>query len=426
MKAKSKKLTVSDMMGMREKYPKKCTEMLSSLSPLPQDFPPNLSLTVLHQTLNTAAEGMVCAARPKKWLPNSEVRALSEAQRLIRNQLRATDDPNLLAELRGKRRMLLKQIHKITKAVAFQHIDELVQEVEKHKNEARMFKAVQVLRCVDKHPLVVHDTDGKYISTAADKAEEIASFFGTQLSEADLGSLAQFSGPPRPLLSPISTQEVMAGMKKLNNDRACGPDGILAEQYKYGGKMFATKMATIYNQVFEKHLPVETNTGILIPLAKPGKPAGPCSSLRPVTLLNTVRKLFSLIVLFRIRPKLEKEIANFQAGFRPDRSTTEIVLAKRWLISVVCTYEVELYLLGMDLSRAFDRINRGKLMECVDNDARLDEDDRRLVRYLMADMHLRVRVSGVLSSELLSNVGAPQGSSLVGMQQGYRALAFQT
>lgn len=79
---------------------------------------------------------------------------------------------------------------------------------------------------------------------------------------------------------------------------------------------------------------------------------------------------------------------------------------------MVCSFDVVLYKLGIDLSHAFDTVDRQKLMETLEEDTNLNEDDCRLVRYLLSDVTLSVRVSQTSSSPFLSNAGVPEGDGL--------------
>lgn len=46
-----------------------------------------------------------------------------------------------------------------------------------------------------------------------------------------------------------------------------------------------------------------------------GKPKGSAANLRPITLLNTIQKLLSIIALTIIRPDIEKYLSVNQLGF---------------------------------------------------------------------------------------------------------------
>ena len=63
-------------------------------------------------------------------------------------------------------------------------------------------------------------------------------------------------------------------------------------------------------------------------VTKPGKPK---PNLRPIILLNTLRKVLSLITLDRIRPSIKKYLSHSQSGFRPEQSTSDVVWTHRWL-----------------------------------------------------------------------------------------------
>ncbi|XP_065197641.1 uncharacterized protein LOC135829165 [Sycon ciliatum] len=62
------------------------------------------------------------------------------------------------------------------------------------------------------------------------------------------------------------------------------------------------------------------------------------------------------------------------------------------------------------MSRAFDTIRRGQLMDVVQRF--LEEDEVRLIRYLISDTNLAVRLGTETSSSFSTNIGTPQGDSL--------------
>ena len=83
------------------------------------------------------------------------------------------------------------------------------------------------------------------------------------------------------------------------------------------------------------------------------------------------------------------------------------------LISVVLRKHHEFYKMGIDMSSAFDTIKRSTILLLLE-DAGCSEDDIRLVRLLMANTKIRVRVNSTLSAEFISTDGAFQGDSLSG------------
>ena len=70
--------------------------------------------------------------------------------------------------------------------------------------------------------------------------------------------------------------------------------------------------------------------------------------------------------------------------------------------------------MGIDMSSAFDTIRRTTILELL-VEADCDEDDIRIVRLLLANTKLRIKVNGTLSLEFQSLLGAFQGDCLSGL-----------
>ena len=123
-------------------------------------------------------------------------------------------------------------------------------------------------------------------------------------------------------------EEIETAAKRLKNNKSPGVDNINAELLKYGPNELHGEMANIFNRIAATgEIPTEIQQGILIPIPKPGKPAGPPGNLRPIILLSTIRKILSICMITRIHDKLNSVIPNSQAAYRPGRSTTEHVFA---------------------------------------------------------------------------------------------------
>ena len=54
----------------------------------------------------------------------------------------------------------------------------------------------------------------------------------------------------------------------------------------------------------------------MTPLAKPGKPRGPVTSLRPIVPQDTIRKALPILIMKRITPAVEPHFGQTQSGFR--------------------------------------------------------------------------------------------------------------
>ena len=117
--------------------------------------------------------------------------------------------------------------------------------------------------------------------------------------------------------------------------------------------------------MFDQHTALESlGIGTLIVRQKPKKPLGPPSSLRTIVLLNSTRKVISLVALHHIQEKVNTFTGASQGGFKQGRSSADLVWAQRTLIATVQCRQWDFHKMGIDMSRGFDTIKRGKAL-CV-------------------------------------------------------------
>ena len=238
----------------------------------------------------------------------------------------------------------------------------------------------------------------------------MSEWFYSQFNQHQIQGIRNEDITKGPLIFPITIPEVEKALHRLNNNRASGPDKIAGELWKYSASAVSTSLASIFNQALQEGQPLDLGQGVLIPIQKPNKPPGPLTSIRPIVLLSTIRKALSLIVLTRIIDKVNNYIGISQSGFRPKRSTADVVWCDRWLAAIGQRYEWSCHLLGIDMSRAFDTINRQKLLTVVKNI--VDSDEERMIQLLLANTTLAVRIGEQTGKPFETNIGTPQGDSL--------------
>ena len=73
--------------------------------------------------------------------------------------------------------------------------------------------------------------------------------------------------------------------------------------------------------------------------------------------------------------------------------------------------DIEIDITGIDMSAAFDTIDRKQLLQLLTN--LVTEDEKRIIQFLLSNTTLNVKVSGANTEEpFLTNIGTPQGDSL--------------
>ena len=137
-------------------------------------------------------------------------------------------------------------------------------------------------------------------------------------------------------------------------------------------------------------------------------------NLRPINLLPIIRKILSKIGLKRSEGEISSYIPETQSAYRTGRMTTDIVWAYRWILAKVQEYEITVYVTGIDMSSAFDTMERNKLLEVVKQF--MSEDNQRILRVLLSETSVEIRIKGAKTNAFKSNIGGPQGDSFSGPQ----------
>ena len=84
-------------------------------------------------------------------------------------------------------------------------------------------------------------------------------------------------------------------------------------------------------------------------------------------MLNTIRKILSDITLSIIREKIDNYLSPSQSAYRRGRSTSDAIWAYRFIAAKVQLYkDLQVNIIGVDMSSAFDIIKREPLMKVIE------------------------------------------------------------
>jgi len=136
-----------------------------------------------------------------------------------------------------------------------------------------------------------------------------------------------------------------------------------------------------------------------------------CSNFRVITLLNIAYKVLSGI-LYNILAEYAEEIRwEYQCGFRANRSTTDQIFAIRQTHEKAYEYNIHLHILYTDFKRAFDSVNRGRML----NDLMMLGIPKKLVQLIsvtMAGSKATVKVDNQYTSTFPITSDVRQGDAL--------------
>ncbi len=365
--------------------------------------------------LTKSAEETIGYNKPQKKgeVNDNELRELSKKQKDIHMSIMTENDSTRVDKLRKERKKLQQKIQKKLTAKREQEIDKIIQDVENAKDDVRMFKAVNSIKRKRYENPTVHDKEGKNATTPGQVYKIVTEHFKNVFYKEGESFIERHTGPPKPLNKPISGSEITKTTNTMSNNK--GYVNIPMELVKYAPPSAHNKIAEILNNVFEKHIDVDTGSAALVPLQKPPpKKKGPVKNLRPINLLPAIRKILSKLALRRAEGGITEYLSYTQCAYLKGRSTTVIVWAYRWLLAKVQVCEITIYVTGIDMSSAFDTIHRDELLEI--SKQFLDEDGQRILRVLLSNTSIEIRIKGAKTEPIETNIGGPQGDSYSGPQ----------
>ena len=147
-------------------------------------------------------------------------------------------------------------------------------------------------------------------------------------------------------------ETIIAGaIKKQARGKAPGPDGVRAESFN---REQAALISELWKRIVQEGvMPKFVNYTLIYPIHKKGGATKP-ENFRPISLLNTVVKIFELAVLDKYREDLLRTIPHEQFGFRPKVSALDQVEVMMSQVSQTKKENGQAFVLFYDLQNAFD------------------------------------------------------------------------
>jgi exonuclease III len=215
----------------------------------------------------------------------------------------------------------------------------------------------------------VKSKDGVLLKESAQIRGRWAEHFEGVLNQAsnfDMSILDEI--PQRDINMRLATlptlEEVILSIKQITSGKAPGPDGIPPDVFKHGGLATAEKLHILFTQIWEEgEVPQDFKDADMIHLYKNKGDIKCCDNHRGISLLCIAGKIFARLILNRLFDHADNLgiIPESQCGFYPGRGTTDMNFAIRLLQEKCRLYSKDLYLLFIDLTKAFDTIDRQAL-----------------------------------------------------------------
>nr|VZI00205.1 unnamed protein product [Spirometra erinaceieuropaei] len=209
---------------------------------------------------------------------------------------------------------------------------------------------------------------------------------------------------------PPSLQETIRAVQQLSSGKAPGSDVIPAEVYKHGGPHLMDHLTALFHEMWRQgEVPQDFIDATIVHLNKRKGNRQACDNHRGISLLNIAGKIFARILLNRLNNHLEQGLLpESQCGFRCHRGTTDMIFAARQLQEKCQEMRTHLYSTFVDLTKAFDTVNREGLWKIMQKFG-CPERFTHMVRQLHDGMMARVTDNGAVSEAFAVTNGVTQG-----------------
>ena len=202
---------------------------------------------------------------------------------------------------------------------------------------------------------------------------------------------------------PISPGEVDDARKSMNSNKAAGVDGVAPGILKLLTDEWIVIITFLFNLVFSAIYPAQWTLTKVFNIFKKGNRFDP-NNYRGISILVALGKLYDLVLCKRFmlwyNPKYE------QAGAQKNRGCEEQILTLRLLIDIARKSKRTLYITFIDYVKAYDKVNRYKLLQILDSKG----CGSKFLKALASSLH---NSSGVIGSETFqATAGVRQGASM--------------
>ena len=204
------------------------------------------------------------------------------------------------------------------------HLTAVCEEIEEHQQRNRtkdMFATVNRLtKQACPSVKMVKSESGENLTEQAEIMNRWKNYCETLYSTCEPIEEMKLDGEREPT---PTYEEVEKAIKSMRTGKAEGPDEIPVELLKLGGETVTGAMHTMITYVWKTGIwPDNWTRSTFVTLFKKGDPTV-CANYRTISLISHASKVLLKVILDRMRDKVEFEVAEEQAGFRPNRGTTE-------------------------------------------------------------------------------------------------------
>jgi Reverse transcriptase (RNA-dependent DNA polymerase) len=214
---------------------------------------------------------------------------------------------------------------------------------------------------------------------------------------------------------PFTISELADLIKSAKSGSAPGPDELSYEYFKLitSNQVLQVILKLLNLSLLHNLWPQENNEGTIILLLKKDSYNGNPQDLRPITLLQILRKLFTGMLTKRMADILYTNniLKGNNYGFAPGKSTNDVISIYKHAIDHSKLKKKSLFAVALDIEKAYDTVPEIAMilsLKRVGASAHLI----KIILMLHNDRHLRVLTASGLTENFTPSTGLPQGDKI--------------
>ena len=151
----------------------------------------------------------------------------------------------------------------------------------------------------------------------------------------------------------------------LKNNKASGNNQLPAEVFKSDPALSADILHPLFCMIWDNDIiPTTWCEGNIIILPKKGDLTN-CNNWTGITLLSILSKIFSKIIIARIKTSVDNKLRSEQTGFRKRKGCCDQVFVLRNIIKQCTEWQRQLIINLIDFEKVFDSIHRESLWKIL-------------------------------------------------------------
>ncbi|CAL1352801.1 unnamed protein product [Linum trigynum] len=210
---------------------------------------------------------------------------------------------------------------------------------------------------------------------------------------------------------PFTEAEIWKAISECDGDRAPGPDGFTLEFYKKGWNVIKRDLVKALDEFHISGFMPDSIAHSFLCLIPKKDAAEEVSDFRPISLVGSLNKVLSKVLIARLRPLMDRIVTRHQfAGVR-GRQLHEASLIANELVDSRKRSGKPGVILKLDIEKAFDSVNWGCLLSAAASMG-FSSKIQRWIKGIVSSTRLSVLVNGESTGYFKTERGLKQGDPL--------------